>query len=69
MPTLTAPLSDREVEVLGYIAKGYSNKRIAPVLNISPCTVRNHVSSIMVKLNASNRAHAVALANSINILF
>ncbi len=62
METITAPLTHREAQILNYIAEGNSNKRIAHILEISEQTIKNHVSSILRKLNANDRAHAVALA-------
>jgi len=62
METITAPLTHRETQILNYIAEGNSNKRIAHILEISEQTIKNHVSSILRKLNANDRAHAVALA-------
>jgi two-component system response regulator DegU len=62
METLTAPLTHREAQILNYVAEGNSNKQIARILEISEQTIKNHVSSILRKLNANDRAHAVALA-------
>lgn len=62
METVTAPLTYRETQILNYIAQGNSNKQIAHILEISEQTIKNHVSSILRKLNANDRAHAVALA-------
>ncbi len=62
METITAPLTHRETQILDYIAEGNSNKQIARILGISEQTIKNHVSSILRKLNANDRAHAVALA-------
>jgi len=62
MEAVTAPLTNREAQILTYIAEGNSNKQIAYILNISEQTIKNHVSSILRKLNANDRAHAVALA-------
>lgn len=62
METVTAPLTYRETQILHYIAQGNSNKQIARILEISEQTIKNHVSSILRKLNANDRAHAVALA-------
>jgi len=62
METITAPLTHRETQILNYIADGNSNKQIARILEISEQTIKNHVSSILRKLNANDRAHAVALA-------
>ena len=60
--TLMTPLSHREMEILKYVAEGNANKRIASVLNISEQTIKNHITSIMRKLNANDRTHAVVLA-------
>jgi two-component system response regulator DegU len=62
METVTAPLTYRETQILNYISQGNSNKQIARILEISEQTIKNHVSSILRKLNANDRAHAVALA-------
>ena len=62
METITAPLTHRETQILNYIADGNSNKQIARILEISEQTIKNHVSSILRKLNANDRAHAAVLA-------
>ena len=54
------PLTDRETEVLGLLARGLANKQIAAALGISEHTVKFHVSSIYTKLNVTNRAEAVS---------
>jgi len=59
---IAAPLTRRETQILTYIAEGHSNKEIAHILEISEQTIKNHVSAILRKLNANDRAHAVALA-------
>ncbi|MBN1862377.1 MAG: response regulator transcription factor [Dehalococcoidales bacterium] len=56
-----APLTRRETQILTYIAEGNTNKEIANKLEISEQTVKSHVSAILRKLNANDRAHAVAL--------
>jgi two-component system NarL family response regulator len=56
-PVLTA----RETEILKLIARGFSNKRIAGELKVSNSTVKNHIASLMAKLRADDRAHAVTL--------
>ena len=56
-----SPLSPREVEILGHVAQGKSNKQIALILGISEITIRNRLSSIMNKLGASDRTHAVVI--------
>lgn len=55
-------LTTRETQILNHIAGGRTNKQIANVLHISEQTVKNHVSNILRKLNADDRAHAVARA-------
>src|SRR5262249_54294716 len=55
-------LTDREIEVLKQIAQGCSNKVVADRLRISEDTVKGHVRSILSKLNASDRTHAVTIA-------
>ena len=59
---VAAPLTHREIQILSYIADGNSNKQIARALGISDQTIKNHVSAILRKLNANDRAHAVALS-------
>lgn len=55
-------LTDRELEVLQAIAKGWSNKEVSEALCISPHTVQVHLSSIFSKLNVKSRTEAVLLA-------
>ncbi len=62
MDTIVAPLTSRETQILNYIANGNSNKQIAHILQISEQTIKNHVSNILRKLNANDRAHAVVIA-------
>lgn len=59
---ITTPLSTKEIQILTHIAEGNTNKRIASLLGISEQTIKNHVSAILRKLNANDRAHAVFLA-------
>jgi two-component system, NarL family, response regulator DegU len=59
---LVAVLTKREQQILKYIADGNTNKQIANTLAISEQTIKNHVSAILRKLNANDRAHAVVLA-------
>jgi len=55
-------LSEREVEVLRCAADGNANKRIATLLDISEETVKAHMRSILAKLDANDRTHAVTIA-------
>jgi DNA-binding NarL/FixJ family response regulator len=56
------PLTDREHEVLQFMAQGLQNKEIASQLHISERTVKFHVSAILAKLGAGNRTEAVRMA-------
>ena len=56
------PITDRELEVLCLMADGYSNKLVGAELGISERTVKSHLTLIMGKLRASDRAHAVVIA-------
>ena len=62
MEGIAVPLTRRETQILTYVAEGNSNKEIARILTISEQTIKNHVSAILRKLNANDRAHAVTLA-------
>lgn len=55
------PLTKREVQILAHIKNGDSNKEVAHKLCISEVTVKNHMTSVMQKLEAKNRTHAVVL--------
>lgn len=55
-------LTDREREIVGWIATGLSNDEIATALSVSPATVRTHVSRALIKLGARDRAQLVVIA-------
>ncbi|OUZ12156.1 DNA-binding response regulator [Aeromicrobium sp. PE09-221] len=55
-------LTEREVEVLRLVAAGYSNREIAEVVFLAEGTVKNHVSTILLKLGARDRTRAVLRA-------
>ncbi|WP_238014347.1 response regulator transcription factor [Dactylosporangium sp. AC04546] len=57
-------LTERELEVLDLIARGYSNRRIARELTLSEKTVRNHVSHVFAKLHVSDRTAAAVRARA-----
>ncbi len=57
-----SPLTGREIEILDWVSKGTSNKQIARQLSISDQTVKNHITSILRKLNANDRTQAVIMA-------
>jgi DNA-binding NarL/FixJ family response regulator len=55
-------LSEREIEILARVAQGNSNKIIASQLGISEATVKYHLQSVLSKLGANDRTHAVTIA-------
>ncbi|NJO00897.1 MAG: DNA-binding response regulator, partial [Bacteroidia bacterium] len=61
-------LSNREYEILGLIAQGYSNQEIADQLFISLPTVKTHSSNLFSKLDVKRRTQAVQRAKELNIL-
>ena len=68
VPTLPEPLTPREQEVLRLLAQGASNQEIARQLVVSLTTVKKHVGSLLLKLAAENRTHAVARARELSSL-
>jgi len=61
-PEALASLTEREREVLALVARGLSNGEIAEELVISPATAKTHVSRVMMKLDARDRAQLVVIA-------
>ena len=59
---ISTPLNPKEVEILALVVKGKANKEIGSILGISESAVKKNISSILRKLNANDRAHAVVLA-------
>jgi DNA-binding CsgD family transcriptional regulator len=59
---IPSPLTPRETEVVDYIALGCLNKQIAEKLGISEQTIKNHISSILRKLDANDRTQAVVMS-------
>ena len=57
-----SPLTPKEMEVLQYMAEGYLNKQIADKLDVTEQTIKNHITSILRKLNANARTQAVVIA-------
>lgn len=66
--TLDAKLTPREIDVLTHIANGSSNSEISATLFISLSTVKTHISTLMRKLNATNRTAAVKVAREKGLL-
>jgi DNA-binding NarL/FixJ family response regulator len=60
--SFVSPLTPRETEILNYMAQGFFNKQIALELNISEQTIKNHITSILRKLDANARTQAVIFA-------
>ena len=65
---LIEPLSDRELEVLGLIVDGFSNREIADELVIAVSTVKSHVNHIYQKLDVNSRTQAVAKSQQLGLL-
>ena len=63
--TLVEPLSDREREILRFIARGSSNREIAEALFITEGTVKNHVTNILGKLDVRDRTQAALKAREL----
>ncbi len=61
-------LTVRELECLGFIAEGFSNKAIGRELWLSEFTVKTHVGRLFRKLGARDRAHAVGIAYRTGLL-
>ena len=62
------PLSQRELEILELLAKGYSNKEICKDLFLSLSTVKWHISNIFGKLGVKNRSQAIVLARQMSLI-
>ena len=67
-PALTERLTERELEVLRFVAQGHTDAGIAEEIYLSVSTVKKHVSNILGKLGANNRSAAIALAYEGGIL-
>jgi LuxR family maltose regulon positive regulatory protein len=65
---LIEPLTDRELEVLNYIAQGLSNPEIAKRLYLSPNTLKAHAQNIFSKLNVHNRVEATNRARELRLV-
>jgi DNA-binding NarL/FixJ family response regulator len=68
MEQLVEPLSERELEILGWIARGASNREIADGLFIAEGTVKNHVTHILGKLGVRDRTQAALKARELGLL-
>jgi LuxR family maltose regulon positive regulatory protein len=66
--TLPEPLTERELEILGLVAAGLTNREIGDRLFISPETVKKHAGNIYDKLGVRGRTEAVSRARALNLL-
>lgn len=62
------PLTEREIEVLRLLARGYSNREIGEALDIAEGTVKNHISHILSKLGVRDRTRAVLKALQLELI-
>jgi DNA-binding NarL/FixJ family response regulator len=62
------PLSERELEILGVLAAGASNREIAQQLYITEGTVKNHVTNILGKLGVRDRTQAALKARELGLV-
>ena len=60
-------LTNREIEILKFISKGYTNKQLCDELFISLNTVKTHITNIFNKLNVRNRTQAIKKIKELNI--
>lgn len=65
---LLEKFSERELEILRCVAHGYTNKEVAQMLDISPNTIKTHLSNLYTKLGVSNRTQAASEAKLLNII-
>jgi len=65
---LVRPLSPRELEVLGLLAQGHTNRKIGEILTLSAGTVKRHVEHIIAKLEVSDRTQAAVKAYQLKLI-
>lgn len=65
---LPEPLSEREIEILQLLAEGHSNRAVAQKLFLAEGTVKNYISTILQKLDARDRTHAVTRAYELGLV-
>jgi DNA-binding NarL/FixJ family response regulator len=67
-PPLAHPLSEREREIVGLLGRGATNREIATTLVLAEGTVKNHVTNILGKLGARDRAQAALIAKELGLI-
>jgi DNA-binding NarL/FixJ family response regulator len=67
-PVLPHPLSERELEIVRLLAQGATNREIAAALVVAEGTVKNHLTNILGKLGARDRAQAALIARDLGIV-
>jgi DNA-binding NarL/FixJ family response regulator len=66
--TLLHPLSERELEIVGLLARGATNREIAAALVLAEGTIKNHLTNILGKLGARDRTEAALIAKDLGII-
>lgn len=61
-------MSQRQLEILNLVAKGFSNKEIADILGVSLETVKDHIKKILLKMGAASRTEAASLAVNLQLV-
>ena len=61
-------MSQRQLEILNLVAKGFSNKEIAEILGVSLETVKDHIKKILLKMGAASRTEAASLAVNLQLV-
>lgn len=64
----TPEMSQRQLEILNLVAKGFSNREIADIAGVSLETVKDHIKRILLKMGAGSRTEAAALAVNMNLV-
>ena len=67
-PALTAPLAPRDLDILGLLVQGQTNRQIGLQVRLGPGTVRNHLSRIFRKLGVSSRTEAAVRALELGLV-
>jgi DNA-binding NarL/FixJ family response regulator len=67
-PALPEPLTEREIEIIQLLARGLNNRAVAQKLFLAEGTVKNYISTILQKLDARDRTHAVTRAHELGLI-